>query len=69
MTPIFSMRRVTGIIGVPGDRDNTVITHAARVAAKGFNRLIVKEDRDLRGSSGFAAAAAVGGAAEDPCSP
>ena len=26
-------RRVTGIIGVPGDRDNTVIAHAARVAA------------------------------------
>lgn len=42
-------RRVTGIIGVPGDRDNTVIEHAARVAAKGFRRLIVKEDRDLRG--------------------
>jgi len=42
-------RRVTGIIGVPGDRDDTVIAHAARVAAKGFNRLIVKEDRDLRG--------------------
>ncbi len=42
-------RRVTGIIGVPGDRDNTVIEHAARVAAKGFNRLIVREDHDLRG--------------------
>jgi cyanophycin synthetase len=42
-------RRVTGIIGVPGDRDNTVIEHAARAAARGFNRLIVKEDRDLRG--------------------
>lgn len=42
-------RRVTGIIGVPGDRDNSVIEHAARVAAKGFNRVIVKEDHDLRG--------------------
>lgn len=42
-------RRVTGIIGVPGDRDDNVIVHAARVAAKGFNRVIVKEDRDLRG--------------------
>lgn len=42
-------RRVTGIIGVPGDRDNAVIVEAARVAAKGFNRLIVREDRDLRG--------------------
>lgn len=42
-------RRVTGIVGVPGDRDDEVIVHAARVAAKGFNRVIVKEDRDLRG--------------------
>jgi cyanophycin synthetase len=42
-------RRVTGIIGVPGDRDDSVIAHAARVAAKGFNRVIVKEDHDLRG--------------------
>jgi cyanophycin synthetase len=42
-------RRVTGIIVVPGDRDNAVIVEAARVAAKGFNRLIVREDSDLRG--------------------
>jgi cyanophycin synthetase len=49
MASNWSDRRVTGIIGVPGDRDNTVIAHAARVAATGFNRLIVKEDRDLRG--------------------
>lgn len=49
MASNWKNRRVTGIIGVPGDRDNTVIAHAARVAAKGFNRLIVKEDRDLRG--------------------
>jgi cyanophycin synthetase len=42
-------RRVTGVIGVPGDRDDTVITHAAQVAAKGFNKVIVKEDHDLRG--------------------
>jgi cyanophycin synthetase len=42
-------RRVTGVIGVPGDRDDTVIAHAARVAAKGFNKVIVKEDHDRRG--------------------
>jgi cyanophycin synthetase len=37
------------VIGVPGDRADEVIDHAARVAAKGFNRVIVKEDHDLRG--------------------
>ncbi|HKR15055.1 MAG TPA: cyanophycin synthetase [Pyrinomonadaceae bacterium] len=42
-------RQVTGIIGVPGDRDDSVIVHAARVAAKGFNKVIVREDRDRRG--------------------
>ncbi|HSE98085.1 MAG TPA: cyanophycin synthetase, partial [Blastocatellia bacterium] len=42
-------RRVTGIIGVPGDRDDTVIEQAGRVAARGFYRIFIKEDRDLRG--------------------
>jgi cyanophycin synthetase len=42
-------RRVTGIIGVPGDRDNAVIEQAGRVAARGFHRIIIKEDKDLRG--------------------
>jgi cyanophycin synthetase len=42
-------RRVTGIIGVPGDRADSLIDRAARAAAKGFNKVIVREDRDLRG--------------------
>ena len=42
-------RRVTGVIGVPGDRDNSLIDHAGRVAARGFHRLIIREDHDLRG--------------------
>ena len=49
MASNWTDRRVTGVIGVPGDRDDTVITHAAQVAAKGFNKVIVKEDCDLRG--------------------
>jgi cyanophycin synthetase len=42
-------RRVTGIIGVPGDRDDSVIERAGRIAARGFHRIIIKEDKDLRG--------------------
>ncbi|HEY6660131.1 MAG TPA: cyanophycin synthetase [Pyrinomonadaceae bacterium] len=42
-------RRVTGVIAVPGDRDDAIIDRAARVAAKGFHRVIVREDSDLRG--------------------
>ena len=49
MTSNWNDRRVTGIITIPGDRDDAIIDRAARVAAKGFNKLIVREDRDLRG--------------------
>jgi cyanophycin synthetase len=45
-------RRVTGIIGVPGDRDNSVVEQAGRAAARGFERIIIKEDGDLRGRRG-----------------
>jgi cyanophycin synthetase len=42
-------RRVTGVIGVPGDRDDSVVEQAGRIAARGFHRVIIKEDKDLRG--------------------
>jgi cyanophycin synthetase len=42
-------RRVTGVIGVPGDRDDMVVEQAGRAAARGFRRIIIKEDRDTRG--------------------
>ena len=41
--------RVTGIVGVPGDRSDELIEQAARIAARGFGRVVVKEDQDLRG--------------------
>jgi cyanophycin synthetase len=49
LTANWNDRRVTGIITIPGDRDDAIIDRAARVAAKGFNKVIVREDRDLRG--------------------
>jgi cyanophycin synthetase len=42
-------RRLIGIIAVPGDRDDSVIVEAARVAARGFHKIVIREDRDLRG--------------------
>jgi len=59
MASNWTDRRVTGIVGVPGDRDDQVIVHAARVAAKGFNKVIVKEDHDLRGRAPGAVASLV----------
>ncbi|MBE3552162.1 MAG: cyanophycin synthetase [Kyrpidia tusciae] len=41
--------RVTGVIGVPGDRDDSIIRAAGREAARHFQRIWVKEDRDTRG--------------------
>jgi cyanophycin synthetase len=49
MTSAWNDRQVTGIISVPGDRDDSIIDRAARAAAKGFDKVIVREDRDLRG--------------------
>ena len=59
MASAWKDRRVTGVIGVPGDRDDSVITHAAQVAAKGFNKVIVKEDHDRRGREPGAVASLV----------
>lgn len=49
--------KITGVIGVPGDRDDAIILEAGRAAARSFHRLLVKEDEDLRGrNSGETAA-------------
>jgi cyanophycin synthetase len=42
-------RRVTGIVTAPGDRDNDLIKQVAREAVRGFNRVVFREDADLRG--------------------
>ena len=42
-------RRVTAVVGVPGDRADWVIGEAARAAARAFDRVIVREDADRRG--------------------
>jgi cyanophycin synthetase len=49
MASLWEGRRVTGIIGIPGDRDDSLIVEGGRVAAHGFHRLIIKEDKDSRG--------------------
>jgi cyanophycin synthetase len=49
MAALWQGRKVTGVIGVPGDRADSVIVEAGREAAKGFHRIIIKEDKDLRG--------------------
>lgn len=40
---------LVGIVGVPGDRSDALIAEAARAAAGVFDRLLIREDADLRG--------------------
>jgi cyanophycin synthetase len=49
MAALWHGRRVTAILGVPGDRDDRLIEESARIAARGFHSIIIKEDKDLRG--------------------
>ncbi|NLO96857.1 MAG: cyanophycin synthetase [Peptococcaceae bacterium] len=42
-------RRIIACIGLPGDRSDQIVRNYAREAAKGFDFLYIKEDRDLRG--------------------
>lgn len=42
-------KRFVGIIGMPGDRQDSSINSAAKICAEAFERLYIKEDADLRG--------------------
>lgn len=42
-------RNLTAIVGMPGDRKDTDIINIGKIAAKFCDRVIVKEDTDLRG--------------------
>ncbi|MGI6778461.1 MAG: cyanophycin synthetase [Acetivibrionales bacterium] len=41
--------RLIGIIGIPGNRRNEDIKEIGKFAARSFDRIIIKEDSDLRG--------------------
>ena len=49
MASMWKGRSVTGIVGVPGDRSDELIEEAGRIAARGFGRVVIKEDEDTRG--------------------
>jgi cyanophycin synthetase len=40
---------VCGVLGVPGDRADRLVEECARAAAEVFDRIVIREDRDLRG--------------------
>jgi len=42
-------KRLVGIIGVPGDRQNELAAEVGRICANNFDKIYIKEDVDLRG--------------------
>jgi cyanophycin synthetase len=49
MVSRWGAEHTTGVIAVPGDRRDSLIEEAARAAGCGFDRVIIREDQDLRG--------------------
>lgn len=45
----FDHRRLIGVIGMPGDRMDSAIASVGKRCAGAFDRIYIKEDRDLRG--------------------
>lgn len=45
----ISNGRITGIIGVPGDRSDYVAREIGKISAKYLDKIIIKEDQDRRG--------------------
>ncbi|GAB4265305.1 cyanophycin synthetase [Thermincola ferriacetica] len=42
-------KRLIGVIGVPGDRQDDFIIKVGQIAGRGFDKIIIKEDADPRG--------------------
>jgi cyanophycin synthetase len=49
LTAQWTDRRITGVFTVPGDRLDDQIEEVGRLAARCFDRLIIREDADTRG--------------------
>lgn len=51
MLSFFKDYKKTAVLGLPGDRKNSLIEKSAHVAAQYFDRIILRDDFDLRGRS------------------
>ncbi|HAR42325.1 MAG TPA: hypothetical protein DCS07_06790 [Bdellovibrionales bacterium] len=47
--PAWNPKDVTCILGLPGDRTDSLLQSSARMAARYFRKIILREDEDLRG--------------------
>ncbi len=44
-----NQNKLTAILGLPGDRSNDLIESSAKIVAQGFDKILIREDEDLRG--------------------
>ena len=42
-------KRILGVVGVPGDRNDDLVMTSGKAAGRAFDALVIKEDQDLRG--------------------
>ena len=56
MVANWNAPKVTGVIAVPGDRSDDVLRLSALAAVEAFDKIIIREDLDLRGRPSGAAA-------------
>ncbi len=47
--PAYNAKRLVGIIGMPGDRQNDAIASVGKLCAQHFQKIYVKEDEERRG--------------------
>ncbi len=47
--PAYNAKRLVGIIGMPGDRQNEAIEAVGKLCARHFQKIYIKEDEHLRG--------------------
>lgn len=47
----MKLKNITGIIGVPGDRDLNTMIKVGELSGEFFDSIIIKEDKDLRGKA------------------
>jgi cyanophycin synthetase len=49
LTRLWGHRRMSAVVGGPGDRTDEQIRESGRVVARAFSKIIIREDGDLRG--------------------
>lgn len=56
MSRMWNISKLTAVLGAPGDRNDDIMKMIGEVAARVFDKIIIREDQDLRGRTSGAVA-------------